>query len=110
MWIDNVNPDSLTPEQIITYVSLGLLTFMVMLFCCVCYPELVFMGLKKLFCGCCGLGDGKRGSAGAGTDEGLDGADYVRQNDTKVKRKSKSSTSDARKSKSKSSTKDVEIV
>jgi hypothetical protein len=68
------------------------------------------MGLKKLFCGCCGLGDRKGGSAGAGTDEGLDGADYVRQNDTKVKRKSKSSTSDARKSKSKSSTKDVEIV
>ena len=67
------------------------------------------MGMKKLFCGCCGLG-GRTGSGVKGTaasDEGLegDGADYVRQDDKKVKRKSKSSS----KSKSKSS-KEVELV
>lgn len=111
MWIDNVNPDSLTPEQIIAYVSLGLLAFMIMLFCCVCYPELVLMGMKKLFCGCCGLGGGAdSGVKGTAVgDEGLEGggADYIRQDDKKVKRKSKSSS--ARKSKSKSS-KEVELV
>lgn len=112
MWIDNVNPDSLTPEQIITYVSLGLLAFMTMLFCCVCYPELVLMGMKKLFCGCCGLdgGGGVKGTAAAGggvDDEG--GADYIRQDDKRVKRKSKSTPTSKSKSKSKSS-KDVELV
>lgn len=103
MWIDNVNPDSLTPEQIITYVSLGLLAFMTLLFCCVCYPELVLMGLKKLFCGCCGLGGGRDTKVSA--DENLaEGADYVRQDEKKVKKKKSPS-----KSKSKSS-KDVELV
>lgn len=111
MWIDNVNPDSLTPEQIITYVSLGLLAFMTMLFCCVCYPELVLMGMKKLFCGCCGLGGKGTAAAGGGVDdEGLEGgADYVRQDDKRVKRKSKSTPTSKSKSKSKSS-KDVELV
>lgn len=101
-----MNPDSLTPEQIITYVSLGLLVFMTLLFCCVCYPELVLMGLKKLFCGCCGLGGG--GDAKVSADENLaEGADYVRQDEKKVKKKSKSPNKS--KSKSKSS-KDVELV
>lgn len=109
MWIDNVNPDSLTPEQIITYVSLGLLTFMVLLFCCVCYPELVLMGLKKLFCGCCGLGGqgGDDGKVTRGVDDNyLDGgADYVGgKQEKKERRKSKSS-----RTKSKTQ-KDVELV
>jgi len=38
MWYDN--GDLLTPEQIITYVSLGALTFMTLL-CCLCYPEII---------------------------------------------------------------------
>ena len=38
MWYDN--GDLLTPEQIVTYVSLGALTFMTLL-CCLCYPEII---------------------------------------------------------------------
>lgn len=69
------------------------------------------MGMKKLFCGCCGMGGGAtsevKGTAAG--DEGLEGggADYIRQDDKKVKRKSKSSSTS--KSKSKSS-KEVELV
>lgn len=44
MWYDN--GDLLTPEQIVTYVSLGALTFMTLL-CCLCYPEIITMGCNK---------------------------------------------------------------
>ncbi len=39
-WLDSADPDSLTPEQIVTYVSLGLLGFMTLL-CLACHPEVV---------------------------------------------------------------------
>lgn len=75
------------------------------------------MGMKKLFCGCCGLGGGSevKGIVAAGggvDDEGLEGgADYVRQDDKRVKRKSRSTPNSKSKSKSKSkSSKDVELV
>lgn len=41
-WLDSADPDSLTPEQIVTYVSLGLLGFMTLL-CLACHPEVVSM-------------------------------------------------------------------
>jgi hypothetical protein len=78
-WIDNVDPEALTPEQIVTYVSLGILGFMTLL-CLVCYPEIIAVPCKSLRDWCFSPlmrevdGGGGVGKGGGG---GLDGVDYV---------------------------------
>ena len=46
-WLDSADSDSLTPEQIVTYVSLGLLGFMTLL-CLACHPEVVSVPCRAL--------------------------------------------------------------
>jgi hypothetical protein len=51
-WLDTADPEALTPEQIITYVSLGILGFMTLL-CLVCYPEIISVPSRALLKWCC---------------------------------------------------------
>lgn len=85
---------ALTPDQIITYVTLGILGFMTLL-CCVCYPEILVVPCGKLCGYCCGAGGEGVNSIG-GLEEGADmDSDYVggkQRTDTKKRRKSKSSS------------------
>eukprot|EP00580_Thalassiosira_gravida_P001508 CAMPEP_0201603664 /NCGR_PEP_ID=MMETSP0492-20130828/4041_1 /ASSEMBLY_ACC=CAM_ASM_000837 /TAXON_ID=420259 /ORGANISM="Thalassiosira gravida, Strain GMp14c1" /LENGTH=300 /DNA_ID=CAMNT_0048067493 /DNA_START=569 /DNA_END=1471 /DNA_ORIENTATION=- len=113
MWLDS-DPLAWTPDQVITYVSVGLLSFMTLL-CCVCYPEILVVTFRKL-CGCClGGSAAAAGGAGAdGTDEAT-GGDYVggklEKSPKKKKRRSRSSTKSSRsRSRSKSKSKDIELV
>ncbi len=46
-WLDTAGPDSLTPEQIVTYVGLGILGFMALL-CFASYPEVVAVPCRSL--------------------------------------------------------------
>ncbi|KAL7547882.1 hypothetical protein ACHAWF_011149 [Thalassiosira exigua] len=57
----------LGPEQIITYVSVGILSFMTLL-CCLCYPEILVVGCTKM-CGYCSRAKGETGVSGGGTGE-----------------------------------------
>ncbi|KAL7535399.1 hypothetical protein ACHAXR_006466 [Thalassiosira sp. AJA248-18] len=78
MWLDDVDPLALTPDQIITYVTVGILSFMILL-CCVCYPEILMVAYAKMCaCCCCGRGVAK-------------GGDYVggKQDSDKKKKKKK---------------------
>lgn len=109
MWLDN--GDTLGPEQIITFVSLGILAFMTLL-CCVCYPEILTIGCQKL-CSCCCMGGNKDKSAlgPPGVDEELEGGgDYVRQDTEGSGKKKKKRTSSRSRSASRSRRKDVELV
>mmetsp|Transcript_14099 Transcript_14099/g.34123 ORF Transcript_14099/g.34123 Transcript_14099/m.34123 type:complete len:298 (+) Transcript_14099:32-925(+) len=106
MWLDN-DDDELTPEKIITYVSIGILSFMTLL-CCVCYPEILVVGYAKM-CGCCGLpGATKDAAAGDHADGEHMGTDYAggAQDETRKKKRRKSKT----RSNSKSRDKTVELV
>lgn len=114
MWLDSADETSiLTPEQIITYVSVGLICFMTLL-CCVCYPEILVVGYAKM-CGCCGLGPGVKAASGAGGVDEMDaenGGEYMggRQEEKKKKRrKSKSRDRSSSRTKERSS-RDVELV
>jgi len=116
MWLDgDSDPLAWTPDQIITYVSVGILSFMTLL-CCVCYPEILVVTFRKL-CGCClGGSVAAVGGAGAdGTDEEMGGG-YVggmQENEPKKKKKrrSRSSTkSSGSRSRSKSKSKNIELV
>ena len=49
MWLDDIDPNDMSPEQIIMFVSVGILSFMTSL-CCCCYPELMVM-MYGNFCG-----------------------------------------------------------
>ena len=86
-WLDSADPDSLTPEQIVTYVSLGLLGFMTLL-CLACHPEVVSVPCGALRDWCF-----SRSSLVGGVLEmngGIDG-DYVggRAAETPTKKKKK---------------------
>ena len=108
MWLDN--GDMLGPEQIITFVSLGILAFMTLL-CCVCYPEILTIGCQKL-CSCCMGGGGNKDKSVVVDEELEGGGDYVRQ-DTEgsgKKKKKKKRTSSRSRSGSRSRRKDVELV
>ena len=48
MWRDD-DYQGISPERLITYVSIGILTFMSLL-CCICYPEIAFLACNN----CCG--------------------------------------------------------
>lgn len=108
MWLDN--GDMLGPEQIITFVSLGILAFMTLL-CCVCYPEILTIGCQKL-CSCCMGGGGNNKDKSAVVDEELEGGgDYVRQDtEGSGKKKKKKRTSSRSRSASRSRGKNVELV
>ena len=86
MWYDN--GDLLTPEQIITYVSLGALTFMTLL-CCLCYPEIITVGCNKCL-----------GRSTRNVDEDIEGGgDYVGgkiEDEGKKKKKSRRSRSSSK--------------
>ena len=120
MWLDgDASEGSITPDQIILGVSLGLITFMTLL-CCFCYPELLMLGYNKI---CCGKGNNK-GVDDVDGEGGNLGGDYVREEDDveggkkkkKKKRMSRKSSSRSRsgsRSKRSSSRKrmgDVELV
>mmetsp|Transcript_29294 Transcript_29294/g.53595 ORF Transcript_29294/g.53595 Transcript_29294/m.53595 type:complete len:305 (-) Transcript_29294:218-1132(-) len=116
MWLDG-DPLAWTEDKIITYVSVGILSFMTLL-CCVCYPEILVVTFRKL-CGCC-LGGSAAAAGGAGAD-GMDeemGRDYVggkqeKELKKKKKRRSRSSSKSGRsrsRSRSKSKSKNIELV
>lgn len=101
MWIDG-DPEEYTPEQIITYVSIGILSFMTLL-CCFCYPEIIVVGCGKM-CGCCP--GANKGKPSAGEEDDDLGGDYVggaQGGKTKKKRRKSSKSSSSR-------IKDVELV
>ena len=88
MWYDN--GDLLTPEQIITYVSLGALTFMTLL-CCLCYPEIITVGCNKCL--------GRNTSRNLDEDIENGGGDYVGgklEDEGKKKKKSRRSRSSSK--------------
>lgn len=106
LWLQ---PDelALTPDQIITYVTLGIFGFMTLL-CCVCYPEILVVPCGKLCGYCCGAG-GQEVSNRDGLEEGDDtDCDYVggkQWTETKNRRKSKKKSSTRTKP-----SRDVELV
>ena len=73
MWRDDIDPNDMSPEQIIMFVSVGILSFMTLL-CCCCYPELMVMMYGK-FCGCCGGNSAAKAAENSAEDE--TGGDYV---------------------------------
>ncbi|KAL3783948.1 hypothetical protein ACHAW5_010462 [Stephanodiscus triporus] len=103
-WFDSVDSNSLTPEQIVTYVTLGILGFMTLL-CLVCYPEIVSVPCMALRDTCCSLLSGS-----SGIDGGSDG-DYVggRELETPRSKKKKKKGDELTKGGLESS-KDVELV
>jgi len=112
MWIENdVDGVALTPDQIITYVSAGMLAFMTLL-CCVCYPEIILVAYGKL-CGCCpqgGRGSAAASSGGGADEEALEG-DYVPMGEEKeVKKKKKRRKSKGSRSSSGRRSREVELV
>ena len=67
-WLDTADPEALTPEQIITYVSLGILGFMTLL-CLVCYPEIISVPCRALLnWWCCNNDSSLTNGADAGGD------------------------------------------
>lgn len=119
MWIESdVQLEGMaawTAEQIVTYVSVGMLSFMTLL-CCVCYPEILIVGYSKM-CGCCpgakaGTGVSRGDAAAALGDEEFN-RDYVggkQGSDKKKKKKRRSSKGGSKSSRSRSRNKDVELV
>ena len=117
MWIDNDQSISwATPDEIITYVSIGILGFMTLL-CCVCYPEILMFGWNKM-CGCCVRGGGAAkgtgvSAAAVGNDE-VEGGDYVggrQEEEDEGKKKKKKRSSRSRSGSRKGSRRsDVELV
>lgn len=108
MWLDNPD-ETLTPEKIITYVSIGIMSFMTLL-CCVCYPEIVIVGYAKM-CGCCGLrGATKDAAAGDHADGEHIETDYVggAQDETRKKKRRKSRTRSSSRSRTREN--NVELV
>jgi len=113
MWLDDENIDGLTAEQIITYVSVGLLSFMTLM-CCVCYPEILVVGCSKM-CGCCGFGgvEKAREKAAHGVSvDGMEGDNYVggRQDSGKKKKRRKSKSRSRSRQGSRNRDRDVELV
>ena len=89
-WLDAADPEALTPEQIVTYASLGLLVFMTLL-CLVCYPEIISVPSRALLNGCCSCNDPSLAhGADAGGDfvggrDELTGAETTRSGRKKAK-------------------------
>lgn len=106
MWLDDGDRSALTPDQIITYVSVGILSFMVLL-CCCCYPEILVMAYGK-FCGRCPGAAGASNKSAVEGDGDDEGGDYVggRQDDGGSGKKKKKK----RRSSSNSPRTDVELV
>mmetsp|Transcript_28355 Transcript_28355/g.59885 ORF Transcript_28355/g.59885 Transcript_28355/m.59885 type:complete len:286 (-) Transcript_28355:176-1033(-) len=113
-WYES-DPDAMTPEEIITYVSIGIVVFFTML-CCVCYPEIMVLAYRKVcgcLCGCCGAGGGGAvgsGVSGGGKDENLMEGDYVggaQDSESKRKRRKSRTRSSSR---GKSREREVELV
>lgn len=117
MWLDNdIDALGFSPDQIITYVSIGILAFMTLL-CCMCYPEIIVVTYGKM-CGCCGGGGGAGGKgvgSGNGEEEAVVEDSYVggrqerEDKDRKKKKRRKSKTRSSSRSK-REPRGDVELV
>lgn len=87
-WLDTADPEALTPEQIITYVSLGILGFMTLL-CLVCYPEIISVPSRALLNWCCNDSSLANGADAEGDFVGgrdkLTGAETTRSRRKEVK-------------------------
>jgi len=118
MWLDNdIDALGLSPDQIISYVSIGILVFMTLL-CCMCYPEIIVVAYGKI-CGCCG-GGGGGGAGGKGVSGNGDGeeeavvqGDYVggrQEREDKDRKKKKRRKSKTRSSSRSKPSRNVELV
>jgi hypothetical protein len=109
-WIDDVDPDALTSEQIVTYVGLGILGFMTML-CLVCYPEIISVPCISLRDWCFS----PKSLVDGAIDVGGDGGEYVggraeTETPTRKKRKSRRGETMSTTGGHEPSKKDAEIV
>merc|ERR1719356_474043 len=77
------NPSDLTENEIITYVSVGIVVFMALL-CCFCYPEILILTFNRM-CGCCCPRGDQNAVSGGGRE-----SDYVGGQQERRRRRSRS--------------------
>merc|ERR1719291_902670 len=107
-WVENPSDMGLTENEIITYVSVGIVVFMALL-CCFCYPEILILTFNRM-CGCCCPRGDQNAVSGGGRE-----SDYVGGQQERRRRRSRSGSRRSSRSRSgsrskRSSRKEMELV